>query len=254
MTLEQQIIDNALYYKANGKGQTSSKSGKSASWYTNIHQHFESVLIPHMRKSQENFVEYHPVWFLFGETASYKQGISSGKMYRHTYGTYGTGYICFTDKNVYITALNSLTQEYPLYLTGSKGFMLRVLEGMVGERNDRKPYKGDNTWTINYPSVVGAQITQVEGNSNEIVYMKTTTVDWQIEEHFAGELPSILTGINMGISGKLAQIWVSKQSNTDGQSSPEVIELLEKLGELKSAGIITETEFEQKKQELLSRI
>jgi hypothetical protein len=249
MALEKQIVDNALFYEKNGKAQVSSTSGDCVSWYKKIHQHFQKDVIPHMKQSQEHFVEYHPVWFSFGESTSYNQGISSGRMYRHTYGTYGTGYICFTDKNIYLTALDALTQEYPLYPSGSKGFFLGVLEGMIGERNDRKAYSGDKTWTIDYPSVVGAQITQVEGSSTEIVYIKTTSVDWQIHQHFSDTLPEMLTAIKMGSAGKLASIWAKPEAKNS-----DIPSLLKKLSELKEAGVITEAEFQQKKQQLLNQM
>jgi len=250
MTIEKQIIDNALFYEKNGKAQVSAASdNECASWYKKIHQHFQQDVIPHMKQYQEHFVEYHPVWFSFGESSSYRQGIASDRMYRHTYGTYGTGSICFTDKNIYITALDSLTQEFPLYPTGSKGFFVSVLEGMLGERNDRKAYSGNKTWTVDYPSVTGIQITQVEGSSTEILYIKTTSVDWQIHQHFRDTLPEMLATIKMGTAGRLASIWNKSESKNS-----DIAELLKKLNELKEAGIITEAEFQQKKQQLLKQM
>ena len=249
MTLDKQIIDNALFYQENGKAQENSTDGECASWYKNIHRHFQQKVIPHMERNQEHFVEYHPILFSFGESSSYRQGVSSERVYRHTYGTYGTGYICFTDKNIYITTLDSLTKEYPLYPSGSKGFLVAVLEGMIGERNRREAYNGDKTWTIDYPSVVGAQITQVEGSDTEIVYIRTTSVDWNIHQHFSDALPEILTAIKMGKNDKLASIWAKPETKNS-----DVPNLLKKLNELKEAGIITEAEFQQKKQQLLNQM
>lgn len=250
MSLEEKILDHIQLYETEGKKQVSSTSGKNNFWYKNVHQHFEKIIIPHINKSKENFVEYYPVYFSYGETTGYRQGISSGKLYRHTYGTYGTGYICFTNKNIYITALDSLTKEYPLFEGGSKGFLVTILEGLQGERNDRNPYKGDNTWGIDYPSIVGAQITQVEGSSEEVVYIKTTSVDWHIYQHFTDTLQEILTILKMGKSSKLANVWSKKETTSDS----DVPSLLKKLSELKEAGIITESEFQQKKQKLLNQI
>ncbi|MBS4060933.1 MAG: SHOCT domain-containing protein [Bacteroidetes bacterium] len=120
---------------------------------------------------------------------------------------------------------------------------------MAGERNNRKPYNGDKTWTIEYSSVVGTQITQIEGSSTEIVYIRTTSVDWQIHQHFSDTLPKILTTIKMGNTGKLANIWAKPE-----QANSDIPSLLKKLNELKEAGIITEAEFQQKKQKLLNQI
>lgn len=241
MSIEQEIIDNALYYETDGKEQVDSAEmdEKFISWYRKIHQHFQQKIIPQMKERQENFVEYYPVFFLFGESSSYQQGISSKRLYRHTNGTYGTGYVCFTDKNIYITALDSLTHEFPLYQHGgSDGFILRVVGGLAGERDDRKPYRGDKTWAIDYPSILGAQVTQTERSLGEFVYIRTTTVDWQIYEHFIETLSEMLTVTKMGMSQKLANIWTKAE-----QKNSDVPVLLQKLNDLKEAGIITEAEF-----------
>jgi hypothetical protein len=242
--MEQQLIDLALYYEKNSKPQESSTSGKNVSWYRAIHEHFNKITLPHIQKQHEHFVEYWPVKFSFGENASYKQGLSSGKLYRSTSGTFGTGYISFSDKNIYISALSALTKEYPLY---KKSFMDDLFDGLQGQMNDREPYKGDKTWAIEYPSLVGAQITQSDGS--DVIFLKTTTLDWYIHEHFIDTLPNILNAIKMGYSGKLASIWVKPAAN-----KAEALDLLEKLNVLRTTGIITEAEFEQKKRKLLDQI
>ncbi len=57
----------------------------------------------------------------------------------------------------------------------------------------------------------------------------------------------------MAITGKFSEI--KPQINAkDKDFKEDVVRLLKDLGDLKSQGIITETEFEEKKKELLSRL
>ncbi|MBK8417446.1 SHOCT domain-containing protein [Candidatus Villigracilis saccharophilus] len=240
MSLEEKIIENARRYESDGKKQVHSATGKNETWYKSIHLHFEGKIAPLMKEAGEHFIEYHPVKFSFGESTGYKQGLSSGKLYRHTYGTYGSGYICFSDQNIYINALDALTKEYPLYPKGTQGFLDTILSGLQGEMNDRNPCVGDKIWSIDYPSINGAQITPLDGEYKEILLLMTTTVDWQIHEHFKETLPEMLETIKLGRAGKLTAIW----------SKPNAASLLKSLTELKNAGIISEADFEKKKQQL----
>ena len=59
--------------------------------------------------------------------------------------------------------------------------------------------------------------------------------------------------ISMAITGKYAEIW-SHENSSNRDDKDDVFRLLKNLGELKAQGIITESEFEEKKKELLSRI
>jgi hypothetical protein len=55
-------------------------------------------------------------------------------------------------------------------------------------------------------------------------------------------------------SRKPAEVKTMKTKQSQLLSSDEVIDLIKKLGELHSAGILTDEEFSEKKTELLSKI
>ena len=79
---------------------------------------------------------------------------------------------------------------------------------------------------------------------------KFTEVDMEFEKHYiASTIIQILPE-----SRKPAEIKQIKTKQSQLLSSDEVIELIKKLGELHSAGILTDEEFSEKKAELLSKI
>lgn len=79
---------------------------------------------------------------------------------------------------------------------------------------------------------------------------KFTEVDMEFEKHYiASTIIQILPE-----SRKPAEVKTMKTKQSQLLSSDEVIELIKKLGELHSAGILTDEEFSSKKTELLSKI
>ena len=79
---------------------------------------------------------------------------------------------------------------------------------------------------------------------------KFTEVDMEFENNF---ISSTIIQI-LPESRKPAEIKQIKTKQSQLLSSDEVIELIKKLGELHSAGILTDEEFSSKKAELLSKI
>ena len=79
---------------------------------------------------------------------------------------------------------------------------------------------------------------------------KFTEVDMEFEKHYiASTIIQILPE-----SRKPAEVKTMKTKPSQLLSSDEVIDLIKKLGELHSAGILTDEEFSEKKTELLSKI
>lgn len=249
MLTEIEIVNNALFYEENGKAQVNSKSGNHVSWYQEIHKDFLDNTIPYIAENEEHFIEYFPASFSFGESTSYKQGIGSERIYKHTYINYGVGYLYFTDKNLGIVFFDELTKKYPLYPTGFDGILSGFLDRMLGEKKHQNPWDGDADWVISYEEILGAQIAKVDEHGDKVVHIKTELNDWYVHEHFENSLQHILTIIKLGLSGKLVQIW-----NKQDQKETDIPSLLKKLGELRDAGVITDVEFVKKKQELLNQL
>jgi hypothetical protein len=149
-----------------------------------------------------------------------------------------------------------LTKQFPLI--PSPGLFGSILEAFVGVYDWRKATKEDKIRAAHYNAILGAEITDDEDRI-ESLFIRTANEQWRIYDHFTGHLEKMSSAVNMGISGKLSQIWQPKQTqpmtaNILATSSQQITELLKKLGELRDAGVITKEEFELKKRELLARL
>jgi hypothetical protein len=201
MLSEQEIIKNAVSYKKNGIRQLNlDKNDEMYLWFYSIWNTMEKALLPHLKEQSENLIEFYPSCFLFGESTSDQPDIAAP----HS-GTYASGCICFTNKNIYFVALQAVTQKYPLFRGAPTGFIGALLESISGKVNDREAFQGDKTWAVDYPSILGAQITKPEGKGREIISIKTASVDWKIYDD-PDLLAEMLTIIKMGVNGKFSRI------------------------------------------------
>jgi len=257
MNTEEQIKANALRYQQNGiEKWEGTNPSKFDAFYQAIFQHCTSSLLPHLKTRAEKLVEYWPASFLWGTRSEYKRGFADDRAYLYKEGTFATGYFVVTDKSAYLVALRNMTDQFPRFATGTGGFALRVMKRMGGESDERRPIKEDKIWIIPYSTILAAEIGQDDERS-EVLFIRTTLELWHIYDHFNGTLEMMNQAVTMGTSGKLAAIWTSPtthQSQSPKAPSAEILEMLKKLGELKDAGVLTESEFEQKKKDLLSRL
>jgi hypothetical protein len=206
MLSERQIIDNAVSYKRKGLGQLKlDQKDEMYLWFYSVWNNMEKALLPRLKEQSENLIEFYPSCFLFREATSHQQGIADQQAYRNSTGTYASGCICFTNKNIYFVALQAVTQKYPLFKSSPTGFHRAVLESIFGKVNERQAYQGDQTWAVDYPSVLDAQITKPEPKGREIIHIKTASVDWQIYD-YPDLLAEMLTIIKMGMNRKFSRI------------------------------------------------
>ncbi len=100
----------------------------------------------------------------------------------------------------------------------------------------------------NLNSINSIETGRVEKGSSSS--QQFTEVDMEFEKHYiASTIIQILPE-----SRKPSEVKTIKTKQSQLLSSDEVIELIKKLGELHSAGILTDEEFSNKKSELLSKI
>lgn len=254
-TLEETIRDNAIWYQTNTKSQVSANDMKfndrHLEWYSLIHKHYQNSLLSQLKNQDERFIEYWPTLFMWGTSSASK---ISGSEYintvEHKYGNFGTGYLCLSDKNLYIVVFAQLTKKFPLIRKDAVGWFFNVMTDISDERN---PIKEDKVRAINYSSVDAAEITDDNELKWERIYLRTSAGVYYIYSHFNNCKEEILAAIKMGVSGKLASIW-SSNSNDNKTSLVDVPELLKKLKELRDNDIINEEEFQEKKRKLLSKI
>ena len=250
-TQEEIIIQKAIYYQSHTKEEETNTEGTKTDWYKLIQSHYQNQLLPIFSNNNEHFIEYFPAMFSWGESSRVLP-TASDMLYQSLQGQYGTGYICFSDENIYISVFDELTTKYPVVSTRTTvGFFINMLMRSSGNTSDdRKPFRGDNTWVLKYSSLIGVLTGQEASGRIENLLIKTSMVVWKIYAHFTGTQKEIETIIHMGIEGKLSEFWKKPK----GQKESDVFSTIKKLKELLDAGIITNSEFEQKKTELLRKI
>ena len=138
--------------------------------------------------------------------------------------------------------------------------------GIIGTTTTSNAYySSNNIVNCSYTSGVDLSNLNISGSNNmnsinsietgrvekgEKSKQKFTEVDIDFEKHY---ISSTIIQI-LPESRKPAEIKQIKTKQSQLLSSDEVIELIKKLGELHSAGILTDEEFSEKKSELLSKI
>lgn len=248
---QQAVVDLARYYEVFPNEALLDETGQSPeykAWAQLSNEHFTGIILPQLKAGGERLVEFTLCMLLWNtnvETYMY-----DGKSGKRLYGTYGTGYICFTDKNVRLVVLRKLSQQYPLI---KKGVVLGLIDFLASSVDHRKAELQDRVWVIPNHTISGAQIV------DNYIALVTPAMQWEV--YLADEeLPWVITLINMSMSGRLAEIWTLQPEGTEQHASPasttaeEAMDLLRQLGELKTSGLLSEAEFEEKKKELLGRI
>lgn len=221
-------------------------------WHNAVYTHVSQQLLPRLKNAQERFVEYWPARFMWGARSEHEQSISNRSViYKVQKGVFGTGYLCITDRNIYIYSFAKLTDKYPMYRKGVMDFVFNALaqEMDLTEKSERDQY-----WTVPNETVLGTQVIENYYKRN-VVSLVTLPMTWEILPAFSNGMDEVLAAINLARSGRLAT--AGRKSNAD-QATPtisaEATNLLRKLAELTDAGVLTEAEFVAKKREILSRL
>lgn len=254
------IVDCARYYRLVPEAEWRewpATHNRFKPWYQCIHQHFTNNVAQQAKNNGEGIVHYWPCYLLWDRRI--ETVFVRGSSYSHIYGSYGSGYICITDRSLYLVSLGQVSQQFPLFsqptLLGSTT-LTRDLNRLKdafnlffsGWSDHLEVERTDRIWMLPYQSITDAQQVQ------NFIKLLTPAQTWEIYEHFSNHLPVILTGVRMCISGKLVGICAPERPSVQASSASETLELLRKLGELKETGIITEEEYEEKKKKLLVRL
>ena len=146
--------------------------------------------------------------------------------------------------------------------TNGNPFNINASNGLVGGTTTTNVYNSSNNINCSYTSQVDLPNLNVAGSlstnsietgrveKGEKSKQKFTEVDMEFEKHYiASTIIQILPE-----SRKPAEVKQMKTKQSQLISSDEVIELIKKLSDLHSSGILTDEEFSSKKAELLSKI
>ena len=154
---------------------------------------------------------------------------------------------------------------YTIYGSGGVSTFTTNGSNALGTTTTSNVYNSSNNINCSYTSHVDLPNLNVAGSNNmnslksietgrvekgEKSKQKFTEVDMDFEKNY---ISSTIIQI-LPESRKPAEIKQIKTKQSQLLSSDEVIELIKKLGELHSAGILTDDEFSEKKAELLSKI
>lgn len=156
----------------------------------------------------------------------------------------------------------TITYSGTTLTTNGNSFTTDASNGLIGGTTTTNVYNSSNSINCSYTSQVDLPNLNVAGSlstnsietgrveKGEKSKQKFTEVDMDFEKNY---ISSTIIQI-LPESRKPAEIKQIKTKQSQLLSSDEVIELIKKLGELHSAGILTDDEFSEKKAELLSKI
>ena len=186
----------------------------------NWQRRFDRIIVEKWYPYYPSYPYYRPtIWY--GTTSPYYGG---------TITTNGSGLIgSTTTTNAYYSSNNAVNCSY----TSNVDLSNLNIGGSLSN---------------NYTPINSVETGRVE--KGEKSKQKFTEVDMDFEKHYiASTIIQILPE-----SRKPAEVKQMKTKQSQLLSSDEVIELIKKLGDLHSSGILTDEEFSEKKAELLSKI
>ena len=243
------LADRARLYELTPKkayGVADPKRHKYFSrWLETIHGHFQNELLARVQSSQgERFVEYWPCYLLWD--SGIETSWSDGTSFKHYHGSAGTGYLCLTTRNVYLASFGQLTQMYSATKGMGLGGGFRAL--LAREISHVRKEKTDKLWVVPNRQITTIQL--VEGH----VELQSHSGSWQIFSFFGHETERIRGYIAAAAGAFAGQPELPADTGIPLTSEADPVRLLRQLGELRAAGVLTEEEFEAKKNELLARL
>jgi hypothetical protein len=258
-SLEERISKTALEYETNPKQQysnsTEAGNQKFGVWYLTTHHDFRHRLLTLIQENGDHFVEYWPAQFVWGVGSEQKVSGDSEyiRTYEYKYGSFSSGYLCLSDKSIYMVAIAELGRKFAII---HNDFVSGMFKGIGGMMDQRRLLREDKTRTLPYDTIRSSDITRDDDLYRDMIQIRTAAETIRIYSHFSDTLEEMATGIKMGMSGKLARIWQAPTNgkNIDLQTSHDIPELLRMLAALRDAGILSREEFDDKSKKLLSRL
>jgi hypothetical protein len=250
--LEQKIVNIALYHGDNEPSKWSGTTNKFDEWYRVAHAHILNKIRPRV---EHHLVNYWPTYFLWASGATHKRSFYEDRAYLYKEGIFGTGYTVLTLRNLVLVSLKQVTSRFPLF---DKGMISGVLGRMVGEVDNRQPFKEDRVTAIPLDSILDAQLIHTQEGSDAIA-VRTANEQILMFEHFTNQQEEIVAAIRMAKSGKLARILnPTDEPNvatlTPDTSSENPVMKLKQLKEMLDLNLINEETYTAKRTEILSKM
>jgi len=205
-----------------------------------VNNHFHTTVYPIIKSNQEKIVDY---WLAFSVVWDRRteQSHASGTSFRMEYGWIGQGYISLTDQNLRIATFGNSPHQFKI------GFGTKILRSLLPVSERLEPCKTDQLWTIPVTDIQSTPIVVDKVVGTESIKITISGQSWYL---YTCNQEEITIALNLARSGKLSSEAIEKKPTANS----DVIKLLKELAELKEQGVLTESEFESKKKELLSRL
>lgn len=252
--VQNSLLDNARYNDLLGEVslyEPDEKDPAAKSTLEAVNAHLKNHLYPQIKANGEIIVEYWRSVLIWGRET--KQVMLDGTTHKQEHGSLGVGYVCLTDQNLRIVSLGKPSEILEKERKNDNRGVLSFVLGPLREYMDKtKVETTDQLWTVSNRNIKDAQILTDEFlmGKDSLLFIATPLVTYQV---YTSSLQMLSAAINMAMSGKFSEIWSLKKVE-EKNSKEDVIQLLKNLGNLKTQGIITESEFEEKKKELLARL
>ena len=226
----QAVLDWNHYYKNHSpEGGT---EDEIADWMAIINEHLKKTILPQIKANSQTFIYSSPCFMVCNYRS--EESLTSGTSYTHRYGTDGTGYFVITDKCIYLCAFKKLSVKY-------RGVRKNSFIGsfLGNTSNHFKTIEEDMSNFITYTSIKSYS-TDKEGSL--VINAGNTT--W-LSDYYNDDVQVIMAAIDAAKNGAFTAANPEKPAN-------DPVELLKKLKILVESGILSDSEYQEKKNKILA--
>ena len=236
------LYDRSTFFAIKTDAAKEFKGEKPNLNYKLIHTYIVQNILPSLVANGDSQVWYTPCKLRWGRKK--EDYLISGSSFSRSKVFCGTGFCLVSRKSVIFYSGAGFTQN-DSYWKPSVG--LRILDSLSHDHEEEVKEKEDKIWKLAHTTLTG--IT----NDKYWIYLNTKGINFEIFTEFSDEQDLMSNALSMCMNGAFAGP-PALPSVQPISASEDVMKLLQQLGDLKTQGILTEAEFEQKKKELLARL
>jgi hypothetical protein len=219
--IEEYTAEMAKFYENNPKvfGIVKENSPRVVDALQLINKHFNETVLPSLTKNNEHFVES---WRGFLEWDVYSEKkLWDGYTSTSLYGTTGYGYVCLTDRNIKLFSFGKLAQKFAVPkggLYGLSNFLGWITDSTKVDTEDKKII-------IPYSSISDAKFSKDEhGEERAGIHSPETNINF-----YSADIKLLVSMIQMGIKGKLAEIWNPAPEVKTATSQEDILASIKKF-------------------------
>ena len=212
-----------------------------------VYNHFTKVVSPALQKNNERFVGYWEVQLRWGVKQS--QSIYQGTSSIVHEGHFGSGYIVLAEKNIWIISIGELSKKFSKTI----GLAGKVLFAALRNLDMTSTEKNDKVFCIPHSDIQYVNI------KDKVISLGIGSDNWEISTWFGGEEEKLLGALNLARRDMVAELWnplVAKPAPkpVTEPAAEDIYGQIEKLKKLLDIRAISQEQYDQKVQDLLSRL